>query len=284
MKKRGFTLIELVVTIAVIALLMLILVPILKRIKYSRIRAACANNISTIGKTMFIYANDYDDEYPRAAGPNSTWGTTLNWRADSRNEAYSLDPGSASISASLFLLVKYSEALPESFICPSDTGATEFIPGDYNVGKKKLIDLWDFGPDPSQHVSYAYHMPYSRHPVKTSSHPRIALIADRNPWLDSPGYSARPPGDLTAFDPKGFGKTRKRANSLIHQQDGQNALFNDSHIGFYATAACGVRSDNIYTSHNGPDIQRGIPPTLESQPADANDSLLVHDPPRGGGK
>lgn len=35
----------------------------------------------------------------------------------------------------------------------------------------------------------------------------------------------------------------------------------------------------MYTSWSGRDIKKGTPPTLKSQPADPNDSLLVHDPP-----
>lgn len=284
MNKRGFTLIELLVTIAVITLLMLILLPILKWAKHQRLRATCKNNFRQIGVAMYIYGSDYDDEMPRAAGPDSEWGSIPNWQAKTAAEAFGLNDGSgrATISASLYLLVKYSKFPTETFVCPADTGATPF---EFRaLGQPDLADLWDFGPDPSQHVSYAYHMPYNQYPLTFSGNPGLALAADRNPWLESPGGNARPPSDLTGFDPGGTEIQRKQANSLIHLQGGQNVLSLDTHVEFYAYANCGVKSDNIYTSHNGADIQRGTPPTLESQPADPNDSLLLHDPPKSSWK
>lgn len=291
MKKRGFTLIELLVTIGVLTLLMLILLPILKRAKHSRLRAACKNNFRQIGVAMLMYSAGFDDEIPRAAGSNARWtGRIADWRGKTRGEAYGPDANTpaVSISASLYLLVKYGSFIGKAsreryvkfFVCPADAGATPF---EFDsAGEMNLGDLWDFGPDPSAHVSYAYHMPYSRYPLTALGNPGFALVADKNPWLDSAGYKARAPSDLAAFDPGGTGKTLKQANSLIHQQDGQNVLFLDGHVAFEATPDCGLKNDNIYTSHNGSDIQRGILPRFGSQPADANDSLLVHDPPMGG--
>jgi len=293
MKKRGFTLTELLVTIAVITLLMLILLPVLKRARDNRLRAACANNFRQIGIAMLMYSGGADDEMPRAAGPNARWtGRIADWRAKTRAEAYALDANTpeVSISASFYLLVKYEsfsrkisrDLYTKLFVCPADAGTTpfEFDPAKFHAPPDTdLADLWDFGPDPSQHVSYAYHMPYGPYPLTSSGNPGMAAAADRNPWLDSPSYNARPPSDLAAFDPSGAGKTPKQANSLIHQQDGQNVLSLDGHVEFETTADCGVKNDNIYTSHNGPDIKKGTRPTLKSQPADPNDSLLVHDPP-----
>jgi len=295
MKKRGFTLTELLVTIAVITLLMLILLPVLKRARDNRLRAACANNLREIGIAMLMYGVDADDETPRAAGPNARWtGRTADWRAKTRAKAYALDANipEVSISASFYLLVKYEsfsrkisrDLYTKLFVCPADAGTTpfEFDPAKFDApADTDLADLWDFGPDPSQHVSYAYHMPYGPYPLTASGNPGMAVAADRNPWLDSPGYNARPPSDLAAFGPSGAGKTLKQANSLIHQQDGQNVLSLDGHVQFETTADCGVKDDNIYTSHNGPDIKKGSIPTRKSQPADPNDSLLVHDPPIG---
>lgn len=54
-------------------------------------RTACGKNLYVIGKAMLIYANDYEDELPRAGGRNSTWSTNIpNWRASNRYAAYGL--------------------------------------------------------------------------------------------------------------------------------------------------------------------------------------------------
>jgi len=244
-------------------------------------RLTCGTNLSGIGKAMLIYSNDYDDELPRAAGPNSKWGPTPDWCADTRSAAYSLTNdanGQASISANFYLLVRYVEVTPKSFICTHDRKTTEFIPAKYGVRNKDLIDLWDFGPDPSKHVSYAYHIPYGPYPLTASSDPAMAIAADRNPWLISPGANPR---NFNAFDPNGPREAIKRGNTIPHQEDGQNVLFMDGRTSFEKSSACGLNNDNIYTSWSGSDIKKGTRPTLKSQPADPTDSLLVHDPPIG---
>jgi len=65
-QRKGFTLVELLVVIAIIALLMGILMPALARVRQIAYRLYCGTNLSGIGKAMLIYANDYDDELPRA--------------------------------------------------------------------------------------------------------------------------------------------------------------------------------------------------------------------------
>ncbi len=55
-------------------------------------------------------------------------------------------------------------------------------------------------------------------------------------------------------------------------------LFLDSHVDFKGRPFCGLDQDNIYTSWDGQDKIRGVPPKLGSAPADPLDSLLVNDP------
>jgi prepilin-type processing-associated H-X9-DG protein len=244
-------------------------------------RNYCGTNLSGIGKAMLIYSNDYDDEFPRAAGLKSKWGATPNYQADTRSAAFGLTNDAncqASISANFYLLVKYTEVTPKSFLCKEDRRTTEFIPAKYGVRNKELTDLWDFGPDPSKHCSYSYHIPYGPYPLTASSDPAMAVAADRNPWLPSPGAKPR---NFKAFDPNGPREAIKAGNTIFHKEDGQNVLFLDGHAVFEKSSACGLNNDNIYTSWSGSDIKKGTPPTLKSQPADPTDSLLVHDPPTG---
>jgi len=77
MRRKGFTLVELLVVIAIIALLMGILMPALARVRQLAFRMTCGTNLSGIGKAMLIYANDYEDELPRAGGRNSEWGNVV---------------------------------------------------------------------------------------------------------------------------------------------------------------------------------------------------------------
>jgi hypothetical protein len=243
-------------------------------------RMVCGTNLSGLGKAMLIYAGDYDEVWPFAGGSNSTWAARIHdWRANNPFDAFDLQAdksgGQASISSSFYFLVKYCDVKPKSFVCKQDDGTTEFRPAMYDVNNSKLIDLWDFGPNPPRHCSYSYHQPYGSNRLTTAAEPGLAVAAGRNPWMDSPFKKAR---DFQAFDPNGSIEAIRAGNTVAHKTDGQNVLFIDCHVSFEKRSFCGVNKDNIYTHWNGGDIRRGTPPRLGSQPADKSDSLLVNDP------
>jgi len=274
-------LVELLVVIAIIALLMGILMPALARVRQIAFRMVCGTNLSGIGKAMLIYSNDYDDELPRAGGRNSTWsGTVTDWLALNRFNAYGLaadgSGGTATISSCFYLLVKYAEVTPKSFICKGDSGTTEFKPADVGAGDRELIDLWDFGPEAREHCSYSYHMPFGLYALTTSSEPGLAVAADRNPYIASPSAEAKEfPG---LYNPDGGTEAIKAGNATQHQEDGQNVLFLDNHVGFEKRPFCGVNDDNIWTFWDGGDVRiGGMPIVFSSEPQDRTDSLLVND-------
>ncbi len=278
---KGFAVVGIVVPVVVFFLMMGILMPALLRTRQIAFRVVCGTNLSGLGKAMLIYGGDYEDPLPRAGGESSTWRPKINnWQANNRSDAYGLTGGAdghASISSSFYLLVKYMEVGPKQFVCKGDSGTTEFKPAEYGVRDKDLIDLWDFGPNPSKHCSYSYHMPYGPYPLNVASSQRgMAIAADRNPWIDTPAVKAR---DFSLFKWDGTTRQQKAGNAIAHKGEGQNVLFIDSHVSFEKFPFCGFNDDNIYTYWDGEDIQRGVVPVLGSQPADKLDSLLVHDPP-----
>ena len=280
---KGFAVVGIVVPVVVFLLIIGLIIPAMNRLTQIAPHVVCGTNLSGIGKAMLIYANDYDDEFPRAGGPNSVWGPTPNWQADNRRDAFRINRtdgsgGQASISSSLYLLVKYIDVGPKQFVCKGDSGTNEFRPDKYGIRDKDLIDLWDFGPNPSKHCSYSYHMPYGPYPLTfASSHPGMAVAAaDRNPWIDTHAVKAR---DFSLFKWDGSTQQQKAGNVIAHKGEGQNVLFIDSHVAFEKRPFCGVNDDNIYTYWDGEDIQRGAVPVIGSQPANRLDSLLVHDPP-----
>jgi len=295
MRRKGFTLVELLVVIAIIALLMGILMPALARVRQLAFRMVCGTNLSGIGKAMLIYANDYEDELPRAGGRNSDWGQLgANWSADNRYDAFGTTPGSndggkASISSCFYLLVKYAEVTPKSFLCKGDTGTSEFTLADETLPSTsfELIDAWDFGLSPWDNCSYAYHIPFGQYALTTSSEPGLAVAADRNPWIASPAADAKDDAEFGNFTPdiSPFTGNTEQAlvgNAISHQGDGQNVLFLDSHVDFTKRAYCSLEDDNIYTQSTV--TQRGdakgakISPAASIRPANRKDSLLVHDP------
>ena len=285
---KGFAVVGIV--IPAIALPLLFLTFSLARTRSVAFRMTCGTNLSRIGKAMLIYANDYEDQLPRAGGRHSRWQPAINnWKADNRWDAYGIDRpygagGQASITSCFYLLVKYAESMPKSFLCNGEPKATEFKPRKYGVRNKELFELWDFGPDPSKHCSYAYHLPYGPYALTTSSDPNMAVAADRNPWIDSAFAKAK---DFSRFKPDlpEFGGTTEQArygNSVSHQEDGQQILFMDVHVEFAKRSYCAVDDDNVYT-HLRRRLGRpelGEPPVpFRVKPGHRKDSFLVHDPP-----
>jgi len=258
MKKKGFTLVELLVVIAIIALLMGILMPALARVRQIANRMVCGSNLSGIGKAILIYANDYEDEFPNAArAPRVKWATngrSVDYDAVERIAAYS--PNFSTITASLFLLVKYADVTCKQFICKGDIGVEEFkLDQDPLCEADEITQCWDFGLNPGQHESYSYHTPYKQSgeadaafPLNTQSSPSSPLCADRNPFLTvslQTSNEVEPPewttdGGGEYYDPDNL------ANSGSHQRDGQNVLYVDMHVKFEKKTNVGIENDNIW--------------------------------------
>jgi len=96
--KKGFTLIEMLVVIAIIAILASILTPALGRARERAKRAKCMSNLKQIGYLISIYEMD-KETYPEGSGTNNF--TAL---VNAVKDGGSIDP--------------------EIFVCPSDPSST----------------------------------------------------------------------------------------------------------------------------------------------------------------
>jgi hypothetical protein len=288
-KSRGFTRSDGVTVLVALLCLGGLLSLLVKEFQRERMHdniARCGGNLSAIGKAMAAYASDYNGALPVAGGRGTKWtGRLPDWSAGDRTRAFALDPsgsnGEATVSSSLYLLVRHMQLDPKSFVCPVDRGTCGFRLEEYGANSKGLTSLWDFGPDPGRHCSYACQMVYSPYKLTLEAEPAFAVAGDRNPWIDGPwrkaGTFSNFMPDLTQF--AGTSEQAMQGNALAHRELGQNVLFLDMHVTYEKRSYCGVADDNIYTSWERADKIRGKPPQLGSQPADANDSLLVNDPP-----
>ncbi|MFC1781891.1 type II secretion system protein [Planctomycetota bacterium] len=282
MERKGFTLVELLVVIAIIALLMGILMPALSKVRQIAYRMVCGTNLSGIGKAMTLYANDFFDELPRSGGRSSQWRNEItDFAAPTRIAAYGLaddeSGGFGSITSSMYLLIKYTEVSPKSFICKSDSSVREFSLDDTALPRDtELKSLWDFGPEPREHVSYGYHFPFNNaYSLTTSSDPGMAVAADRNPWIED---STDIKKDFSLFVDPTSQTGAMLGNSPSHQDESQNVLYVDVHVSQEKTSLCGVNKDNIYTKADGTSI--GIMPVggdASLAPTNNYDSLLVND-------
>jgi len=255
---RAFAILGIVIPVVIAPLFPMaaILLPALARVRELSQRVVCGTNLSGIARAMQVYSGDDDvGRFPRAGHSNGVWGNTRDWSAATPQGAFGDPPGSAGISASLYLLIKGDYMSPKQFVCPSDADAAVFNVAQESGRRFDYYDVWDFGPEPTKdHVSYAYHMPYTYNlrGVPTSfclsdaSHPSLAVLADRSPA--GPG------------------------NSISHQGDGQNVVYVDGHVGFSKTPTAGLDGDNIYM------VGTETVPVFGSGPRDRLDSVLVNQP------
>jgi prepilin-type N-terminal cleavage/methylation domain-containing protein/prepilin-type processing-associated H-X9-DG protein len=315
MKRQGFTLVELLVVIAIIALLMGILMPALARVRQLAFRLTCGTNLSGLGKAMMLYANDYEDELPKAGGRTNLWQNKLpNWVASSRVQAYGMTTtdaasGTATLSSSWYLLIKHAECTPKMFVCKGESDAREFSLKQFTGIPQTITDIqgcWDFGPGSTsvgnetyRFCSYSYHMPFGAYALTTTAEAGMAVAADRNPWLpatyDATALNTRwgqfKPDDRNYPSP-GTADQAKLGNSDAHQGDGQNVLYIDGHVDFEKRAFVGVNQDNIYTYYTSANVQTNpysvmygaqMPkPLTVVDPGSKSDAYLVNDCPGGG--
>ncbi len=282
-KRNGFKLIDILVVIVIIVLFVGLLIPALSRVREFAIRAECKTSLKGIGDAFVIYAHDGEGDYSCAGGFGATWstkGTIVSWYggANFKEDAafsYTLNestgyiekPGEATITSSLYLLIRYCKATPDLFLCRGDKGVEVFefarhsppavVPADGH--KTTLQDVFDFGqggaspdgealPLPGQMVSYSYHMPSVNRRgfhfnISDVFGPGSPVAADRNPYLDKNA------------SPEDIKKTG--GNSANHQGKGQNVLYKNGGVSFKKTPQAGVGGDNIYTYGGDPNTHIG---------------------------
>jgi prepilin-type N-terminal cleavage/methylation domain-containing protein len=131
-RRRGgaFTLIELLVVIAIIAILAALLLPALAAAKEKGRRALCSGNLRQIGVACTLYANDYSDEFPKAAY-NSGWG---------RQNPYQLDATLAAQAAELGFITNNptqqggNNMAPSVWTCPNRPTLPAMTNGTWAIG------------------------------------------------------------------------------------------------------------------------------------------------------
>lgn len=74
-KQKGFTLVELLVVISIIALLLALLMPALQRARGQARSIVCKSGLKQLGLVFNLYADDYDGHFPwnMASHPESGW-------------------------------------------------------------------------------------------------------------------------------------------------------------------------------------------------------------------
>ena len=103
-RRPAFTLVELLIVIAIIAILAAILFPVFARARESARRASCQSNLKQIALGATMYIQDYDDHFPLGLTKNSE----------------------TSYSSSFDLLQPYLKS-SQIGICPSDSNMPDVL-------------------------------------------------------------------------------------------------------------------------------------------------------------
>ncbi len=76
-KAAGFSLVEILVVIAIVAVLLGLLIPTLRNVRERADEATCASNLRQIGIALLSYHNDYNQLPIGWAGEDYTWNSAL---------------------------------------------------------------------------------------------------------------------------------------------------------------------------------------------------------------
>lgn len=118
MRRNGFTLVELLVVLAVLAVLAGILFPVLARARASARTTVCVSNLRQLGAAFALYAQDYDERLPdfHTDLASAASAADLPYWHDRFCRGLSLAPGEMSF---VMLLEPYARS-PEVAFCPAD--------------------------------------------------------------------------------------------------------------------------------------------------------------------
>ena len=130
----GFTLVELLVVITIIALLIALLVPALGKARHLALRIECASNLRTLGEACLVYADRFGGQEPPGANQtdipgNWPFGGLDGFRSPKNNSVLDYTPWGLGLLYTTKLVTN-----PAVFYCPEGNYFTPTITPGYYLG------------------------------------------------------------------------------------------------------------------------------------------------------
>jgi prepilin-type N-terminal cleavage/methylation domain-containing protein/prepilin-type processing-associated H-X9-DG protein len=283
-RSKGFTLVELLVVIGIIALLISILLPSLNKARETANRIKCANNLKQLGLTIALYCNDNRGTYPRTYWYSSVAAGAY---ADPSSNCYSAADPFAKLSSGgwwpsvynnvpscLFLLLRTEDITAGVFNCPSTTAQPDTFGGNGLIA----LNRCNFTPPLTSVLSYSYACPFpaglgSSYKLTNALDAGFAVAADINPGTSSSNNT----DNVLSVNSSSSAQQLTYGASNNHNKAGQNVLFADGHVEFDSTCLVGENQDNIYTFNvlNAAGTAAMQANTMMGFPLDNNDSYLL---------
>ncbi|MCE5278145.1 MAG: type II secretion system protein [Planctomycetaceae bacterium] len=268
-RRHAFTLVELLIVIAIIALLVGILVPVIGNSMSEANKTKCASNLRVIGGALHQFAHANKSRFPsiESVAPGNAYGKI----GHNNNDPATLDVADA--TRPLFMLMAVPDnaaarsvnyAVPGAFVCPGASGAS---PDPMDLPNQVGFNSY-------RNISYSY-----QHQIKTGTTGFLlglltskdkVVLADKSP-LTAHGTVT---GDNAAggkwyrMDPT---TANHGALSTNHGGGEQNILRADTSVSRTSSVAIGPDNNTIWDPSNK--LTGAL--TVDELPQSADDVFLV---------
>jgi prepilin-type N-terminal cleavage/methylation domain-containing protein len=142
-KRRGFTLVELLVVIGIVAVLIAVLLPALNKARAAAAKAACLSNQRQIMGAVYIYANQYKGAIPPPLNGGNASGSHIVWARHILGQRRGDDEGYHNLG---HVFSKRILKDPRAFYCPSQLDESLTYPQG-----------WEAYPD-WKYIGYSYRL------------------------------------------------------------------------------------------------------------------------------
>ena len=250
--RRGVSLVDVLVVIALIAMLIALWAPTVSKARERSDRYRCMNHLGVINQALSNYRN-MSQGYPRVIYAPGAKPDVSGKGATAPDPFKAGGPPSNNVPAAFFLLLRTQDLDPQFMVCPSGGFKPETFGGtDENWGDPSQRSNFT---DVRTNLGYSFLFTYTDQVNNASGRP---VAADLNPGVTTvPAVSTQPVGS-------GPADALRQGNSNNHKRRGQNVLFDNGRVEWVTTPF--VNADNMYLTQKG---------TVVDTPANQTDTILL---------